>query len=113
MISKRKPNSSANGHLTPKLLTELRQAFHANPAYKLAMNAVTQTSVDDVALNRDVVTNTDFTFSHWLDDWAVYAAAADIMALTPGAVESLLVRARRALRKALAGTAAELLEVRS
>ena len=37
--------------------------------------------------------------------------AADIMALTPGAVESLLVRARRALRKALAGTAAELLEV--
>ena len=37
--------------------------------------------------------------------------AADIMALTPGAVESLLVRARRALRRALAGTAAELLEV--
>jgi len=35
------------------------------------MNAVTQTPVDDVALNREVVTKTDFTFSHWLDDWAV------------------------------------------
>lgn len=37
--------------------------------------------------------------------------AAEIMALTPGAVESLLVRARRALRVALAGMAADLLEV--
>jgi RNA polymerase sigma-70 factor (ECF subfamily) len=37
--------------------------------------------------------------------------AADILALSPGAVESLLVRARRALREALAGVAAEFLEV--
>ena len=37
--------------------------------------------------------------------------AADILALTPGAVESLLVRARRSLRDALAGAAAEFLEV--
>lgn len=37
--------------------------------------------------------------------------AADILALTPGAVESLLVRARRSLRDALAGVAAEFLEV--
>ena len=61
----------ADGHLTPQLLTKLRQSFEANPTYKLAMNAVTQTPVDDVALNREIVTNTDFTFSHWLDDWAV------------------------------------------
>jgi bleomycin hydrolase len=64
-------DTSADGQLTPQLLTDLRHAFQANPKYKLALNAVTQTSVDDVALNRDVVTNTDFTFSHWLDDWAV------------------------------------------
>jgi bleomycin hydrolase len=63
--------ASADGQLTPQLVTELRHAFQSNPTYKLAMNAVTQTPVDDVALNRDVVTNTDFTFSHWLDDWAV------------------------------------------
>jgi len=37
--------------------------------------------------------------------------AADILALSPGAVESLLVRARRSLRRALAGVAAEFLEV--
>lgn len=37
--------------------------------------------------------------------------AADILALSPGAVESLLVRARRSLRDALAGVAAEFLEV--
>ncbi|HUJ11412.1 MAG TPA: C1 family peptidase [Verrucomicrobiae bacterium] len=60
-----------DGHLTVQLLADLRQGFEANPAYKVAMNAVTQTSVDDVALNREIVTNTDFTFSHWLDDWAV------------------------------------------
>ena len=60
-----------DGHLTPQLLADLRQGFEANPAYKLAMNAVTQTPVDDVVLNREVVTSTDFTFSHWLDDWAV------------------------------------------
>ncbi|MGD0059175.1 MAG: C1 family peptidase [Verrucomicrobiia bacterium] len=64
-------DASADGQLTPQLVTELRHAFRSNPTYKLAMNAVTQTPVDDVALNRDVVTNTDFTFSHWLDDWAV------------------------------------------
>ena len=69
--SRRFADSSADGLLTPQVLTELRQGFESNPAYKLAMNAVTQTPVDDVALNREVVTNTDFTFSHWLDDWAV------------------------------------------
>lgn len=37
--------------------------------------------------------------------------AAEIMTLTPGAIESLLVRARRTLRRTLAGVAAEFLEV--
>ncbi len=69
--SPRPTDTPADGRLTPQLLTDLRHAFQAKPGYKLAMNAVTQTPVDDVALNRDVVTNTDFTFSHWLDDWAV------------------------------------------
>ena len=36
--------------------------------------------------------------------------AADVLSLTPGAIESLLVRARRTLRTALAGVAAEFLE---
>lgn len=37
--------------------------------------------------------------------------AAEVLSLTPGAVESLLVRARRTLREALAGVASEFLEV--
>ena len=32
---------------------------------------MTQTAVDDVALDRSVVTMTDHTFSHVLDDWEV------------------------------------------
>lgn len=37
--------------------------------------------------------------------------AADVLSLSPGAVESLLVRARRSLRTALAGLAEDILEV--
>jgi len=45
--------------------------FAANPAYRLAQNAVTKTSIDDVALDRGVVTTVDHSVSHLLDDWAV------------------------------------------
>jgi len=45
--------------------------FDAQPAYRLAQNAIAQTTVDDIALNRSVITSTDHTFSHLLDDWAV------------------------------------------
>jgi bleomycin hydrolase len=64
-------DAAADGQLSVPLLAEWRQAFAANPSWKLAMNAVTQTPVDDIALNRAVVAGTDFTFSHWLDDWTV------------------------------------------
>jgi len=63
--------ATAPAELTPPIAAGLQTAFDANPAYQLALNAVTQTAADDVALNRAVVTNTDFTFSHWLDEWAV------------------------------------------
>lgn len=63
--------AGADGQLTPPLVAEWQQAFEANPAWKLAMNAVTQTPVDDIALNRAVVASTDCTFSYWLDDWTV------------------------------------------
>jgi len=45
--------------------------FTANPTYRLAQNAVTRTSVDDLALDRGVVTGIDHSVSHLLDDWAV------------------------------------------
>ena len=57
--------------LDPAQLRALREAFEADPHFTLMQNAVTRTAVDDVALRRAVVTNTDHTFRHRLDDWAV------------------------------------------
>ena len=49
----------------------LRKDFSANPAYRLAQNAVTRVSIDDVALNREIVNSTDHALSVQLDDWKV------------------------------------------
>ncbi len=49
----------------------LRKDFSANPAYKVVQNAVTRVSVDDVALNHEVVAGTDHSMSTSLDDWKV------------------------------------------
>lgn len=63
--------ASAGGSLSEQLLTKFRNDFESDDANLLAQNAVTQTAVDDVALNRRVVVSTDHTFSHLLDDWTV------------------------------------------
>jgi len=52
-------------------IATLRKGFAANPAYRIAQNAVTQTSIDDIALDREIVTRIDPSMSHRLDDWAV------------------------------------------
>ncbi len=52
-------------------IASFQHSFRTNPAYRLAQNAVTQTSVDDIALNRDIVTSIDHSFSTTLDDWSV------------------------------------------
>ena len=49
----------------------LRSDFQANPQWRLSQNAITQVGIDDVALNRDIVTSTDYAFSTLLDDWKV------------------------------------------
>ncbi len=49
----------------------LRKDFSANPAYRLAQNAVTRVALDDVAINREVVNSTDHSLSVLLDDWKV------------------------------------------
>ncbi len=46
----------------------LRKDFSANPAYRLAQNAVTRVTIDDVAISRDIVNNTDHSMSTLLDD---------------------------------------------
>jgi bleomycin hydrolase len=60
-----------DGALTAVRLDQLRRDFEASRTYRLAQNAVTQVSADDIALNRAIVNGTDQSFSHLLDDWAV------------------------------------------
>jgi bleomycin hydrolase len=52
-------------------LERLRKEFSANPAYRLAQNAVTRVSIDDVAINREIVSSIDHSMSTTLDDWKV------------------------------------------
>ncbi len=49
----------------------LRKDFAANPAYRMAQNAVTRVSIDDVAINREIINSTDHSLSVLLDDWKV------------------------------------------
>lgn len=60
-----------NGEITAQLLQEFQTDFDSDPSRRLMQNAVTQTAVTEVSLNRAVVNSTDHTFSHLLDDWAV------------------------------------------
>lgn len=50
---------------------QLGKEFGANPTYRVVQNAVATTSVDEVALDRAVVTATDHSVSNLLDDWNV------------------------------------------
>jgi bleomycin hydrolase len=60
-----------DGTLAAADLELLRKDFSANPAYRLAQNAVTRVTVDDVAINREIINNVDHTLSTQLDDWKV------------------------------------------
>ena len=57
--------------ITDSMLKQFRSDFERDPSAKTSQNAVTQTTIDDVAMVRDVVQSTDFTFSTHLDDWKV------------------------------------------
>ncbi|WP_229377345.1 aminopeptidase C [Streptomyces sp. VRA16 Mangrove soil] len=57
--------------LTPTELEFFEKEFAARPANRLMQNAVTRTPVDDIALDRRIVTAADHSVSHLLDDWKV------------------------------------------
>ncbi len=63
--------TTASADLSPDVLADMDEDFASQPAYRMAQNAVTQVTADDVALNRNIVTQMDHTFSHHLDDWKV------------------------------------------
>jgi bleomycin hydrolase len=60
-----------DGVLSAGDLELFRKDFAASPSYRLAQNAVTRVSVDDVAINREIINNTDHSLSVLLDDWKV------------------------------------------
>jgi bleomycin hydrolase len=62
---------STDGTLSAQDTELLRKEFSASPAYRLAQNAVTRVTVDDVAINREIINGTDHSISVLLDDWKV------------------------------------------
>jgi bleomycin hydrolase len=60
-----------DGILAAADLERLRKDFSANPTYRLAQNAVTRVTVDDVAIDREIVSSIDHSLSTTLDDWKV------------------------------------------
>jgi bleomycin hydrolase len=62
---------STDGTLSAQDTELLRKEFSASPVYRLAQNAVTRVTVDDVAINREIINATDHSLSVLLDDWKV------------------------------------------
>jgi bleomycin hydrolase len=60
-----------DGTLTATDLDLFRKDFAASPAYRLAQNAVTRVTVDDVAIDREIINSTSHSTSTVLDDWKV------------------------------------------
>src|SRR5262249_51177934 len=60
----------APGALTGATFANLEKLAEL-PRFRVQQNAVTQVTVDDIALNREIVFNTDHSFSNVLDDWSV------------------------------------------
>jgi len=58
-------------NLTAEQLALFEKEFASNPQYRVMQNAVTQTPVNAIALDRQVVTSIDHSVSHLLDDWKV------------------------------------------
>jgi len=51
------------GTITPALLDSCRKTFASKPHLKVALNAVTKGMLNDIAVNRDVLNDSDMTFS--------------------------------------------------
>ena len=62
--------ATAPGALTHEGFAALERIADTS-RFRVQQNAVTQVTVDDIALNREIVFNTDHTFSNVLDDWSV------------------------------------------
>jgi bleomycin hydrolase len=78
----------------------LKKQFQADPAMRIAQNAVTRVTVDDVAIDRSIVNEADHTMSSSLDDWKVTSQGksgrcwlfAGLNLLRPGTMAKLNVK---------------------
>ncbi|TWE12827.1 aminopeptidase C [Rudaeicoccus suwonensis] len=57
--------------LTEQDVELLKKDFDSRPVNRIVQNAVTQTAVADVALDREILTSIDTSMSHRLDSWSV------------------------------------------
>jgi bleomycin hydrolase len=64
-------DAAMDGTLAGADLERLRKDFSADPVNRLAQNAVTRVTVDDVSINREIVSSIDHSLSTTLDDWKV------------------------------------------
>lgn len=62
------PPIKTDGVLDESLLASFRTAFDTDGRFRQSMNAVCTTSVGKIALNRGVITDNHFTFSHHLPE---------------------------------------------
>jgi len=56
--------------LQPEHIEVMQTSFNSKPHNRYMQNAVTVTKVDELALNRTIVTGIDDSFSNKLDDWS-------------------------------------------
>ncbi len=65
------PSMVMERNLTAEQLALFEKEFASNPQYRVMQNAVTETPVAKIALDRQVVTSIDHSVSNLLDDWKV------------------------------------------
>jgi bleomycin hydrolase len=64
-------STSPSAKIETDYITYLVNTFRNDTKARLVQNAVTQTTASDLALDRDIVTTIDFSFSTQLDQWTV------------------------------------------
>jgi len=64
-------DASFSRAITPESLHHFQKDFAANPTNRLIQNAVTNVDVDKLAINRELLTAMDHSFSNTLDTWKV------------------------------------------
>ena len=57
------------GEITKKQIDKMRKEFESDTSARVAQNAVTNNNLSSVTLRRDLIQETDFTFSTKLDEW--------------------------------------------